>query len=44
MTVEVDGVAHHRALNLPGVAKREPVVRLLMLEAIDDALRTSKSQ
>mmetsp|Transcript_19396 Transcript_19396/g.33516 ORF Transcript_19396/g.33516 Transcript_19396/m.33516 type:complete len:254 (+) Transcript_19396:2084-2845(+) len=38
MTVKPDGVADNQALNLPGVAKGEPVVRLLMLEAIDDIL------
>eukprot|EP00955_Chlamydomonas_euryale_P106686 365720-Chlamydomonas_euryale.AAC.13 len=38
MAVKLDGVLHDEALNLPRVAKVEPVVGLLMLEPIDDAL------
>lgn len=39
MAVEFDRVPHIQALYLPGIAKIEPVVRLLMLEAIDDRLQ-----
>ena len=38
MAVEFDGIAHIQPLYLPGVAKVEPVVRLLMLETIHDGL------
>ena len=38
MAVELDGVGNVQALNLPGVAKVEPVVWLLMLEPIMDGL------
>lgn len=41
MAVEVDRVAHIQALNLPGVAEVQPVVWLLMLEAVHDGLRTA---
>lgn len=34
MTVELDGVTHYQTLNLPRVAKGQPVVRLLMLESV----------
>ena len=37
--IELDGVPHVEALNLPGVAKIEPVVWLLMLEAVLDELQ-----
>ena len=43
MPVELDGVAHIQPLNLPGVAKVEPVVRLLMLEAVHNCLQASDS-
>ena len=39
MAIEVNGVRNHWAFNLPWVAKGQPVVWLLMLEAIDDTLR-----
>ena len=39
MAVEVDGIADIQALNLPGVAEVEPVVRLLVLEAVHNGLR-----
>lgn len=42
MPIELDGVADNQALNLPGVAKCQPVVRLLVLEAVQDALQDNK--
>jgi hypothetical protein len=39
VAVELDGVAHDQALNLPGVAKGKPVIWLLVLEAVEDALQ-----
>jgi hypothetical protein len=42
VSVELDGVADNQALNLPGVAKCQPVVGLLMLEAVEDALQHDK--
>jgi hypothetical protein len=36
--VKLDGVGDDEALDLPGVAKGEPVVGLLVLEAVDDRL------
>lgn len=41
MTVELDGVTHIQALNLPRIAEIQPVVRLLVLEAIYNCLRTA---
>jgi len=41
MTVELDGVTHIQALNLPRIAEIQPVVRLLVLEAIHNCLRTA---
>ena len=38
MPVELDRVAHVEPLDLPGVAEVEPVVGLLVLEAVDDRL------
>mmetsp|Transcript_1100 Transcript_1100/g.3068 ORF Transcript_1100/g.3068 Transcript_1100/m.3068 type:complete len:926 (+) Transcript_1100:706-3483(+) len=38
VAVELDGVRHDQALNLPRVAEREPVVGLLVLEAVEDVL------
>mmetsp|Transcript_11860 Transcript_11860/g.25468 ORF Transcript_11860/g.25468 Transcript_11860/m.25468 type:complete len:216 (+) Transcript_11860:2817-3464(+) len=38
MAVELDGVGDNQPLNLPGVAKGEPVVGLLVLEAVNNAL------
>ena len=37
--VKLDGVRHVQPLDLPGVAKIEPVVWLLVLEAVHDALQ-----
>ena len=37
--IEFDSVPHVEALNLPGVAKIEPIVWLLMLEAVLDELQ-----
>ncbi len=39
MPIEFDGVGHIETLDFPGVAKIEPVVWLLMLEAINDVLQ-----
>lgn len=44
MPVELDGVRHVQTLNLPGVAEIEPVVWLLVLEAVHDALRRSVTE
>ena len=41
MAVKLDGVAHIQTLYFPGVAKIEPVVWLLMLEAIHQKLHES---
>ena len=41
MAVELDGVSNIQALNLPGVAKVEPIVWLFVLEAIDDVLQAA---
>ena len=41
MPVELDGVAHVQPLDLPRVAKVEPVVWLLMLEPIHNGLHTT---
>ena len=38
MTIKLDGVRNVQALDLPGVAEHEPVVRLLMLEPVLDVL------
>jgi hypothetical protein len=35
---DLDRVLDHEALDLPGVAKGEPVVGLLVLEAVDQGL------
>ena len=43
VAVELDGVRHVEALDLPGVAEIEPVVRLLVLEAVDDGLRAPQA-
>lgn len=43
VAIELDGIAHIQALNLPGVAKVQPVVRLLMLEAVHNCLQASDS-
>ena len=40
MSIVLDGVADNEPLNLPRVTEGEPVVRLLMLEAIDDGLQS----
>ena len=39
VAVEVDGVAHVQALDLPGVAEVQPVIRLLVLESVHYGLR-----
>ena len=43
MTVEFDGVAHIQPLNLPGVAKVEPVVWLLVLKAVHNRLQAAQT-
>ena len=44
VTVELDGVADDEALDLPRVAKGEPVVGLLVLKPVDDALMEGGEQ
>ncbi len=44
MSVELDGIRHIQTLNLPRVAKIQPVVRLLMLEAINNVLQREQHQ
>jgi hypothetical protein len=38
VAIEFDGIANIQALDLPGIAEIEPVVGLLMLEAIHNGL------
>ena len=42
--IKLDGIGNVQALYLPGVAKVQPVVRLLMLEAIMNGLHDHRVQ
>jgi hypothetical protein len=42
MPIELDGIGHNQSLNLPWVAKCKPVVRLLMLEPVNNVLHAYK--
>lgn len=44
MAIKLDGVAHNQALNLPGITKCQPVVWLLVLEAVHNALQHADSR